>query len=122
MMSWEWRLQSLVTSLLVVVCASADSCTHPDGFTILSQADANSISVCQSFNGNINLSPAITGNITLNGPVNVIGGVYTLSGGAENAGFIGIPSTTLVSVSESLVLGPFGNLQSISFPRSKGRW
>lgn len=123
-MSWKRPLLWLTIPLsLFAVAANAQACRLRSPFTVNSQADADELTKCEQFNGDVNISPSASSNITLDGLLQVFGSLRaTLPGHSDTADattLISISSKTLSFVGGSLVISSVSSLQSIALPKLK---
>ncbi|KAK7421461.1 hypothetical protein QQX98_002160 [Neonectria punicea] len=116
----RWN-RSLAVALSLPLCtwfagATAD-CPDAPTFTINSQEEADQLSKCRTFKGDIVISGDAVGNLTLEGPVKIDGKVYTDSDSSgATSRLSAISSDTIESITGDLNISSLGELKSISLP------
>lgn len=110
-MKKAWR-RCLALSL--VGAAAARDCGGP--VTIKSQSDADDLSGCKTFDGDVTIEASTTGDITFKG-VSVINGDFRAGGGSSDGGGpTGISSKSITEIKGDLAITSLSVLESVSIP------
>ncbi|SPO07086.1 uncharacterized protein DNG_09780 [Cephalotrichum gorgonifer] len=102
---------ALAASLPFLGAAAGKECSGTA--TISSQSDADSISDCNTFDGDVTFAPDASGDISL-GDLRVIKGDLSASG--SDSGLTGISAAKLTDINGDLTISSLRGLASINFP------
>lgn len=114
----RWWLLLLANLPRVV---SADDCPTEGTFSITTQEDADKLSACDTYDGDIIISSAIAENISITGLASITGSLYT--DGMTNSNFdnsstiaTSIQSETITNIRADLNISSLPGLYNISLP------
>ena len=121
MISWQkrpvfWLVAALLHLYAAPCSAQNDDCTRDKAFIVTSQEDADTLGKCDRFNGDVGISPAAPGNITIDGLTEIRGKLFTADAGGKSAALSGVTCETLRTVDGGLSITNINTLQSISLP------
>ena len=100
-------------ALSLVSAAAARDCSG--SVTVKSQSDADSLSSCKTFDGDVTIAASVTGDITFKG-VSVINGDFRAEGGSSDDGPTDISSKSITKVKGDLAITSLSALKSVSLP------
>lgn len=84
--------------------------------TIKSQSDADGLSDCKTFDGDVTIAASATGNMTFKG-VSVINGDFRAEGGStDGGGPTGITSKSITEIKGGLTITSLSAVESVSIP------
>lgn len=113
-MKGTWRL---CLALSLVGAAAARDCSG--SVTIKSQSDADNLSDCKTFDGDVAIAASATGNITFKG-VSVINGDFRAEGeSSDGGGPAGISSKSIKEIKGELAITSLSAVESVSLPDLK---
>ncbi|CAH0050360.1 unnamed protein product [Clonostachys solani] len=113
---WKRSAQLLAAVAFASTLASADDCKSDSTFVIGSQDDADKLSKCTEYTGDVGLSPSASGNLTVGGLEKITGKLLTESAGDKSASLVGIAFEKLATVEGSVSVSSVDSLQFVSFP------
>ncbi|KAF7557022.1 hypothetical protein G7046_g6152 [Stylonectria norvegica] len=115
MVRWVRPLSWLSILLSCAHLTAAGNCPDGSTVTIKSQEDANEFKTCRTFKGDIVISKDAIGDIALEGPVNIVGKVYTNSNSSEeSSGLLAFSTDTIETITGDLEISSLGGLKNVS--------